>query len=92
MLLDVQGTMGMSGGERVIRDPVMISIGNTAAPEALCLTNRDAGGSASHVMPGQQGITDASGLNNIGLLISVSGRVTGRGTTGSPSTTARPLA
>jgi putative cofactor-binding repeat protein len=75
----VSGTVKTrSSGERYIgADTVSCSGSGSVGP--LAMTNRNLGGGDSHYNPltgaGQQGVTGGLGLNNIGLLVSVCGRV-----------------
>ncbi|MBI2844366.1 MAG: hypothetical protein HYX78_13275 [Armatimonadetes bacterium] len=74
----VRGSMASAGGERrMIAASVDIGA-STRTPAPLLMTNRDVGGSAlgSYTL----GITGANGLNNIGLLVRTTGKVTELGT------------
>lgn len=60
--------------ERQIANPVLAVTGHTGVPSPLRMTCRDAGGgSVGAVLPGVSG---GFGANNMGLLVSIAGRVT----------------
>ncbi len=72
MILDIQGTLTTVDGERAVLDPTVQEIGFPVVIAPLGLTNRALGGGdlGYPVWPaGQHGVTGASGLNNIGLLV-----------------------
>lgn len=75
----IVGTINVVDGERAITDASVIrtGIGTGVVPNALGMVNRDLVGSDLGATPG---ITGASALNNIGLLVRVRGRVTDIGT------------
>jgi hypothetical protein len=74
----VTGTVATLNGERTITNPSVIVTGSAAVPRPLAVNNRAVGGSALN--PHTPGITEGLGLNNIGLLVRVFGRVTEAGT------------
>jgi len=71
----LQGTMNTVDGERVLTGTFVLegSLASAAIPEPAGMINRVIGGRPAGL---QQGIAGASGLNNIGLLITTTGRVT----------------
>jgi len=78
--VDVKGPIATLGtGERYIKNPTITPNGKGSVKPRL-MTNLDLGGEDcaynSGTGAGQQGIKDARGLNNIGLLVRVTGRVT----------------
>ena len=78
-VVDVQGMMGTTpAGERQIEN-AQVTIQSTGDPLGpLGTNNRGLGGSDFGVPPdGQYGVAGAGGLNNIGLLITVWGEITG---------------
>ncbi|MBP6965189.1 MAG: hypothetical protein KBC96_12360 [Armatimonadetes bacterium] len=79
MLLTLKGTLGTEGGERILNN-ALISAPVAAGPipiYPIFLTNRDFGGSTfGSYAPGIEG---AIGLNNVGLLVTVCGRVVDSG-------------
>ena len=74
-IVTVLGTMGAADGERAIVSAAVTrtGVGTGVVPDPLGMVSRDVGGSATGATPG---ISDARGLNNIGLLARVWGRVT----------------
>lgn len=77
-VLDVQGALTTISGERAILNPAVEEIGVPVTPAPLALANRALGGgdfrySAGPPATGQRGITGATGLNNIGLLVAIWG-------------------
>ncbi len=82
-VVTVDGPLSLDGGEVAIQASSVSDSSGSAAniPGALGMPNRSLGGGNYYYCTGsnsygQQGITGASGLNNIGLLISTWGRVT----------------
>jgi hypothetical protein len=72
MVLDIQGELATIAGERSLVDPGLLHISDLSEPKPLAMLNRDVGGGA---LGFQQGVSGASGLNNMGLLVSTWGRV-----------------
>ena len=74
---DVGGTLQTTNGERHIA-AATVTLTGAGAAEPVALTNGALGGGDWYYSPsagtGQQGITGASGLNNIGLLVKTWGR------------------
>lgn len=79
--INVIGTMGTtSAGERQIVAPIVIIGSTTDVPPPLGMNNRWLGGSDLGSPPlGQYGVTGGTGLNNVGLLVKIWGRVTETG-------------
>lgn len=79
MRADVTGTLGTEDGGRCIQAQTAIHNGSGAV-QPLLLANRSVGGGTWQYDPvtgaGQKGITGAGDVNNIGLLICTTGRVT----------------
>ncbi|MHB9038439.1 MAG: hypothetical protein ACYC64_17445 [Armatimonadota bacterium] len=74
----IAGTLGTeSSGERVILDASVLNRTAGALLGALGMNNKALGGGPSSFQPG---ITGATGTNNIGLLVTVFGRVVSTGT------------
>lgn len=78
MVLDIQGPLTTVNGERAISNPTVNEIGLPIPMSPLALTNMALGGGGFGYVPGppatgQRGITGASGLNNIGLLVTTWG-------------------
>ncbi|MCL6629937.1 MAG: hypothetical protein K6U00_10090, partial [Armatimonadetes bacterium] len=83
MRASIIGTLRTSAdGERYIEATSVIAAG-TGTVDPLMLPNRELGGGSWVYNPatgaGQKGVKDAVGLNNIGLLVTITGRVTYRG-------------
>jgi len=76
-IVTVSGTLQTPAGERTITNPAVTVTGSGDAPSALSVVNRDVGGSALNLYT--PGVTGGIGLNNIGLLVCVWGRVTALG-------------
>jgi subtilisin family serine protease len=73
-IVTVSGTIQTVDGERTIVNPTVSVTGSSASPIPLCMPNRDiGGGELGSYIPG---VTDAAGLNNIGLLVGTWGKVT----------------
>ena len=72
-LADVSGVLQTIAGERVITLPDVGSTTGGTVPDPLFLTNKVIGGGELNAYT--PGITGGVGVNNIGLLISTSGRV-----------------
>jgi len=70
----VIGALQTLAGERTITNPAVTVTGSGNPPSALSMVNRDVGGSALNSYT--PGVTGGVGLNNIGLLVCVWGRVT----------------
>ncbi|MBN1193216.1 MAG: hypothetical protein JXA36_05970, partial [Coriobacteriia bacterium] len=74
--ISLYGTLAMSPeGERVINLLQIISQTPATAPSPLGMTTRSVGGGAPSGL--QIGCTESTGLNNIGLDVRITGRVTG---------------
>ena len=73
-VVTVRGTMSSLEGERRILATSVTIDGSTQVPEPIGLANRALGGGA--IGSFTPGITGASGLNNVGLLVRIWGRVT----------------
>jgi len=72
-VVNVTGTLSTSNGERLIISPTTTVVGTGWDVIPMALTSRDLGGGGlGEYIPG---ITGASGLHNIGLLVSIFGRV-----------------
>lgn len=84
-VVEVYGTLGDEKGEVAIRNATVTKTGSAEAPAAMMMSNKTLGGAA---LGNQQGVVDqysfpqqmAQGLNNIGLLVRTSGKVTAVGT------------
>ncbi|MGQ9922855.1 MAG: S8 family peptidase [Armatimonadota bacterium] len=84
-VVELFGTVGQISGERAILGAQITKTGFAGEPRPLGMTNRNLGGAQ---MGRQQGVVDqysfprkmATGLNNIGLLVSTWGKVTAVGT------------
>ena len=77
-IVSVLGSMGTTAtGERQIAAlAIVITSTNPLAIEPLGMNNRTLGGDTIGVPPlGQYGVTNGFGLNNVGLLVATSGRV-----------------
>ena len=79
----ILGVMSTVDGERTIKAASVTIYGtSTLAPYAM--TNKSLGGAALNYDPatgsGQMGVEDGQGANNVGLLVTTTGRVTGSGT------------
>lgn len=72
--LSVAGVMGTRDGERVLKLAAPDVSGSTPIPRPLYMGLRELGGAP--VEPNLPGFADASGLNNLGILVSVWGKVT----------------
>lgn len=70
----VKGTVGLADGERAVLSPVVYPAGTGVVPQPLALLNRCVGGGA--LGDNVPGISGGHGLNNVGLLVTVWGRVT----------------
>jgi|GEM_PF-2727476 len=80
-VVDVAGTLSTSSdGEKLIYGIAQLE-GTTAIPHSVGISNRAIGGAGLLYNPitgaGQQGVEGAFGLNNVGMLVRVWGRVTG---------------
>ena len=86
--VDVRGILATADGERYIQASTAIPVGSRGA-EPLGMTNRSLGGGdwkyELATGEGQRGVLGGSGLNNIGLLVRVVGRIVERDTA-SPAT------
>lgn len=71
--VSVAGRLSTVGGERVIEDATVFLDGAPGAPKPLLLSNENLGGGALNVYT--PGVTGAPGLNNIGTLVTTTGRV-----------------
>jgi hypothetical protein len=76
----VTGVMGRINGERAILSPAINSGQIIGEPRPIGMTNVSLGGGSSNYVAGspstgQKGITGASGLNNMGLLVKIWGSV-----------------
>ena len=72
-VVNVTGTLSTSNGERLIISPTTTVVGTGWDVIPIALTSRDLGGGGlGEYIPG---ITGASGLHNIGLLVTIFGRV-----------------
>jgi len=70
----VKGTIGLADGERAVLSPTVTPAGSGVVPEPLALVNRSVGGQAlGGLVPG---VDRGVGLNNVGLLVTIWGRVT----------------
>jgi len=79
MLLDIQGAVANHSGEVALVDPTVRQLGTAAFPKPLRVAVRSLGGGDFFWNPGppaigQMGVRGGSGLSNIGLLVTVSGR------------------
>ncbi len=79
-VIDISGTLSTSAeGERFVQ-PSTLSVTGNAPARPLWMTLSALGGEAFAVSPGftagQVGVTGGTGLNNIGLLVKVFGKVT----------------
>ena len=70
----VNGTVGLADGERAVLDPTVTPAGPGTVPGPLSMVNRSVGGGllGDHV----PGVSYGIGLNNVGLLVKVWGKVT----------------
>ncbi len=79
-LVSLTGVMDTVAGERVLRATSMLDLGEGVLPPAVGILASRAGGGPFHYDPtngaGQQGVEGGSGLNTVGLLVRVHGRVT----------------
>jgi len=80
-VLDVRGELTTVDGERAIINPSVEEIGIPVVLRPLAVTNRYLGGGDFRYQPGppargQRGVTGATGLNNIGLLVTIWGAYT----------------
>ena len=71
---DVSGVLQTISGERVITSPSVNSSAGGTVPDPISMTNRALGGASLN--PYTPGVTGGSGVNNIGLLVTIVGRVT----------------
>ncbi|MDO8587898.1 MAG: hypothetical protein Q7T82_12790 [Armatimonadota bacterium] len=80
-IVNVLGVLGVtSDGERQLMGPIVIVVGTDQPLNPVAMPNRSVGGSDFGLPPsGQLGVTDAFGINTIGLLIKTWGRVIGSG-------------
>lgn len=78
-IVNLSGTLSTSGGERVVTYPTVTVSGTGMMVQPLALTGKALGGGqfGDYV----SGITGASGLHNVGLVVTVYGRVTYRDST-----------
>lgn len=74
-LVTVTGTMAGAGAERALTGATVSVTGQGKAPVALAMTSAALCGAA--LPPLAAGADGAAGVNNVGLLVSVCGRVTG---------------
>ena len=72
-IVTVEGVMATGGGERYIDASTVTVTGSRTPLKPLALSNRSLGGGPSGL---QIGVDGGTGLNNIGLLVKVWGRVT----------------
>lgn len=77
-LVNVSGTLDTDGGERVLRNAIVVPAGSGDAPAPLALSTKSAGGAA--ISADLPGVTNGKGANNIGLLVKTSGKVIEAGT------------
>ncbi len=77
-VVNVIGTIGTTPeGERQLTGPIVIIVTTHDPPGPLGMPNRSVGGGDWGIPPeGQYGVKDATGVNNVGLLISTWGTVT----------------
>jgi hypothetical protein len=75
----VTGTIGVYEGERAVLDSTVTQVGagTGTVPKPLFISNRSLGGGPAG---SNRGVIDGVGLNNIGLLVTVSGQVKSIGT------------
>jgi lysophospholipase L1-like esterase len=73
-LVTVTGRIRTSQGERFLDQVVVVVQGSSEAPKPLAILGRFLGGTAKNI--NTPGVKDGIGLNNIGLLVRVWGRVT----------------
>lgn len=72
--VSVTGTVGLADGERAVLDPTVTPAGSGTLPGPVSMVNRSVGGRLlGDYVPGVSG---GIGLNNVGLLVRVSGKVT----------------
>jgi len=71
-VMDLYGTIGRNDVERVFT-PTSVSVIGSDSVKALYMCNRAVGGAGDALVPGVSG---AVGLNNVGLLVKTSGKVT----------------
>lgn len=72
--VDLSGVLGTLDGERVLGLPYLQSQTGPGVPRPLFMLGRDVGG--GRLNSETDGVTDGTGVNNIGLLITTAGRVT----------------
>lgn len=73
-VVTVAGRMTTLNGEREISASSVVVTGTAAMPQPLSMNSRDLGGGAvSNATPG---VANGTGLNNVGLLVECSGKVT----------------
>lgn len=72
-IVSVNGNLKTLDGERTLIEAIIEKTGATAPIKPLMVNNRSVGGGD---MPGQAGVTGCKGINNIGLLIRTTGRLT----------------
>ena len=72
-LVEIVGTVMTVDGERAIENATLTKTGSRTPLEPIALTNKLVGGGRIGF---KSGVTDGIGLNNIGLLVTVFGRVT----------------
>ncbi len=77
-VVTLKGDMGTVGCERVIQPTSVFVNGTGAAPTPLSMIGRSVGGKPLNAIT--PGFSDSNSLNNIGLLIATTGRVTKTGT------------
>lgn len=77
-LANIYGVLATVNGERTITAPQIMSVSGPGAPDAILMRIRDTGGSDLNART--PGITDGIGVNNIGVLATIAGTVTGGGT------------
>lgn len=73
-LVYVSGTLYTIGGERVLTSATVEASSGPGAPTPLMMTNKALGGESLN--PHTEGVFGGVGTNNIGLLVTISGRVT----------------
>ncbi len=71
--VDIGGILNLINGERVLTNASVNSDGTANIPKPLLLTNVALGGAALNSYT--PGVTGGSGLNNIGMLVTVTGKV-----------------
>lgn len=72
-LVDVAGSLGLSGVQRVLVADIVTDLGAGTIPAPAFLTVRSLGGSSLN--PATPGVSTARGLYNIGMLVRIAGKV-----------------